>query len=68
MTSSGCSFSSPLRRFINAVVTRVGDLGRIENVIKIFVVANLFAQLINLLFSSAGGSHILFASKTRWED
>ena len=31
------------------VILRVGDLGRIQNVVEIFVVSNLFAQLFDLL-------------------
>ncbi len=41
--SSGCSASSAFRRFIKRVVLRVGEHGRVEHVVQVFVVAELVA-------------------------
>ena len=55
--SDGCSALQILQLLHQLVEFRVADLGIVENVIEIFVVADLLAQRFDLLFDVFRGRH-----------
>ena len=50
MTSDGCSALQVLQLLHQLVEFRVADFGIVENVVEVFVMANLLAQRLDLFF------------------
>jgi hypothetical protein len=50
------------------VILRIGDFGRVEDVVEMLVVANLFAQRLDLFFSCRCSRHSEdYRERKRWQ-